>query len=67
MINQMDADKSGEVERIEFLTTMLVEWNKCSEEDIEEINDLFDCLDRDGGKFLSRCGEALFDLSCHTR
>ena len=64
MIEEMDIDNSGEVrcitsqhcachvgqvERIEFLQTMLVKWGRCSMEDIERINEIFDELDRDAG------------------
>ena len=49
MIEEMDVNGSGEVERIEFLQTMLVKWGRCSHEDIERINEIFDDLDRDAG------------------
>jgi Ca2+-binding EF-hand superfamily protein len=53
MIEEMDVDGSGEIERIEFLQTMLVEWGRCTREDIEFINEVFDALDRDAGGTLN--------------
>jgi hypothetical protein len=44
-IETMDVDKDGKVDRAEFLSYMLVALQKCSREDIEEINTLFHRLD----------------------
>jgi hypothetical protein len=53
MIEEMDVDGSGEIERIEFLQTMLVEWGRCTSDDIAFINEVFDELDRDAGGTLN--------------
>jgi len=49
VIEAMDDDKSGEVERAEFLAYMLVHMGKVQVSDIHQINQLFNKLDIDGG------------------
>eukprot|EP00042_Codosiga_hollandica_P027404 m.136422 g.136422 ORF g.136422 m.136422 type:complete len:307 (+) comp52473_c0_seq4:367-1287(+) len=53
MIHHMDVDKNGEVDRLEFLSCMLVQWGRCSERDIQQIHEVFDSLDVDGGGTLN--------------
>jgi len=49
VIQAIDEDKSGEIERAEFLAYMLVHMGKVESKDISQINNLFDKLDADGG------------------
>jgi len=49
VIQAIDEDKSGEVDRAEFLSYMLVHMGKVDPFDINLINQLFDEMDRDGG------------------
>ena len=47
-ILEMDEDSDGEVDKLEFLTKMLVRLRKCEQDDIDEILQRFDDLDIDG-------------------
>ncbi len=62
MIKSMDKDGSGDVDRLEFLSHMLVEWGRCSEDDIIQINNLFDTLDVDQGGTLNEADVFYHDL-----
>ena len=46
-IIHMDADQNGVVDRLEFISSMLVEWGRCTHADLKKLNDLFDHLDTD--------------------
>jgi len=49
VIKAIDEDNSGEVDRAEFLSYMLVHMGKAEPFDINQINTLFNQMDRDGG------------------
>jgi len=49
VIKEIDEDNSGEVDRAEFLSYMLVHMGKAEPFDINQINTLFNEMDRDGG------------------
>jgi len=49
VIKAIDEDNSGEIDRAEFLAYMLVHMGKAEPFDINEINQLFNVMDRDGG------------------
>lgn len=49
MIMEMDADKNGSVDKVEFLEHMLVNTGKVERGEIREILALFDSFDVDGG------------------
>ena len=48
MIDVMDEDHSGSIDRVEFLTYMLTTMGKVDKEDITKILGVFDALDLDG-------------------
>eukprot|EP01134_Creolimax_fragrantissima_P000318 CFRG0318T1 len=48
MVQNMDVNKDGKVEKIEFLIHLLIESHKCDKEDIDEILTVFDSIDVDG-------------------
>lgn len=50
----MDTNADGLVERSEFLAYMLVALNKVEKEDLDEIHELFDRLDKDGNGSLTK-------------
>jgi len=49
VIEAIDEDKSGEVDRAEFLAYMLVHMGKAEALDVNQINQLFNKMDKDGG------------------
>jgi len=48
LIEEIDEDGSGEVDRYEFLTYMLVNMGKIEQDDVEQVMALFDFYDLDG-------------------
>jgi Ca2+-binding EF-hand superfamily protein len=53
-LETMDTDQDGRVDRAEFLAYMLVAIQRVSSEDVEQINRLFNKLDRRKTGFLSK-------------
>jgi potassium channel subfamily K, other eukaryote len=53
-LNTMDADQSGRVDKVEFLSYMLCALQKVSKDDINEIIELFHKLDMDGNEYLTK-------------
>jgi len=49
MIDEMDEDGSGEIDKAEFLEYMLVTLGKVDQEDVDKVLAMFDELDVDGG------------------
>jgi len=54
MIEEMDADKSGSVDKAEFLRYMLITMGKVEEEDLDKVLGMFDTLDIDGSGTIDR-------------
>jgi Ion channel len=52
-LHRMDLDQNGHVDKHEFLAHMLVALQKVSKEDVDEIMDLFNKLDKDKDEVLS--------------
>eukprot|EP01052_Picozoa_sp_SAG31_P042892 SAG31_NODE_6963_length_1833_cov_1.531719_2_plen_285_part_00 len=52
-IIEMDDDEDGEVDRLEFLTKMLIRLRKCEKADVDEILEQFDVLDIDNSGTLT--------------
>ena len=50
----MDTNQDGRVEKSEFLAYMLIALNKVEKEDLDEINELFDRLDKDQNGSLTK-------------
>jgi Ion channel len=53
-LTTMDADDNGKVDRVEFLSYMLVTLQKVSREDVHDILQLFAKLDVDGSHYLNK-------------
>ncbi|KNC87232.1 hypothetical protein SARC_00667 [Sphaeroforma arctica JP610] len=54
MVESMDTDKDGQVSKLEFLIHMLIEQEKCEQEDIDELLQVFGSIDVDGDGVLSQ-------------
>jgi hypothetical protein len=52
-LRKLDADRNGRVDRVEFLTYMLVALQKVTREDIDDILISFNRLDKDGNGYLT--------------
>ena len=53
LIAEIDDDKSGDVDKFEFLTYMLVNMGKLDSEDVEQVMELFKHYDIDNSGYLT--------------
>ena len=54
MIEEMDADKGGSVDKYEFLRYMLITMGKVEPDDLSKIMGMFNELDVDGSGFIDK-------------